>query len=363
MIADDVVPYSVAGEVLDQSPVGIVVVEERMRIVAWNEAMCRWTGVARDDAVGKALTDVFPELGSGRYQGRLRELAATGAPVVFHGSLNPNLLRTDDGASRLPHYRMTARRLGEDGSTCRLAFWVENTSLLDETIGCLREEISARRRTEEELEDALRSKDVLYRELQHRVKNSLSLISSLVSLERFDPRSADVTETLDEVQSRIESIVLVYNQLSVGTHYGEIDLGAYLASLVPAVYSSLAWPPGMPDPALDLESCLVPVDVAIPLGLVVNELLTNAAKHAFPSERAGALRVELHASEASWELTVADDGAASVGSGGSKLDLVRLLVDQIDGSLVEESSPAGSEFRLEFAVRSVPTIERGGPTC
>ncbi|MFW5737563.1 MAG: sensor histidine kinase [Spirochaetota bacterium] len=346
---------------LDHAPYGVVVLDDSGRIQAWNAQIATWTGLQAGEVADLPIDRVFPEFERPRYRMRLDTLADQGTPVVFHGTVNRGLLRMRSGSFSLPHYRVTCRRRDVSGGT---VLWIENATLLQETIDYLREEIGARRRAEEELRGALDSRDVLYRELQHRVKNSLSLISSLVSLAQSEVSDETAEASLRDIRARVDSIGLVYEQLSGGGAYGEVDLGLYLTRLLDTLSASIGWPSRVQEPRTAFDSCAVPVDTAVCIGLIVNELVTNAVKHAFPDGREGSIEVTLSSGDGMCDLRIVDDGVgatAASGDGDGKrlgLGIVELLADQIGGAL-ERSTGPGTAYRLRFRLDAVPTIADG----
>ncbi len=344
---------------LAASPVGIVVLDTAMTIRLWNDTMAGWSGLSAGEVLGRRLVSVLPGFGRPGYQLRMDQLLATGVPVVFHGSVNRGLLSLADGSPVLPHYRVTCRRIEDDEGNVCVVLWIENATLLRETVGYLRAEIEARREAEDQLQSALRSREVLYRELQHRIRNTLSLISSLISLAMPDVDGRE-SHLLQEVHSRIASISLVYEQLAERSQYGEIDLARYLRQLVDSVFSSLPRPAAMGDPDVALDHVVVPIDVAIPIGLIVNELITNAMKHAFPDSEDGRITIELCSRSGSCTLLIADNGvgprgACEHGRSGLGLGIVRLLAQQIRADLTQTEGP-GTGFRLTLPLDELPSI-------
>lgn len=342
---------------IDQSPHGVVVVDDAARIEVWNRQMVTWTGLDTADVTGLPIARVFPEFERPRYRLRLETLVDQGTPVVFHGTVNRGLLRMRSGAFSLPHYRVTCRRCDTSGG---IVLWIENETLLQETIGYLREEIAGRRCAEEELRSALDSQDVLYRELQHRVKNSLSLISSLMSLAQSEVEDEQAAAALREIRSRVDSIGLVYEQLSGGGAYGEVDLSIYLTRLLDSFSAGIAWPAGVREPRTSLDPCVVPVDTAICVGLIVNELVTNSVKHAFPDGRDGVIDVSMRVSDDRCDLRVSDNGVGATPRSEPDgralgLGIAELLADQL-GTTLERLDGGGTAYRLVFRLEPVPTI-------
>jgi len=208
-------------------------------------------------------------------------------------------------------------------------------------------------RSNTELAAALNAQEILLRELHHRVKNNLQVIASLFSLQaRYlpDPRYREIFE---ESRNRVFSIALAHEKLYRSKDLGRIDFSEYARNLVSHLHSNLA--PSAPiNVVTDIEAVTLPVETAIPCGLVINELVTNAFKHAFPGGRHGAIKVVLRELDpARWLVAVEDDGIGlpaqiSLGKTDSLgLDLVSILATQI-GAEVEVTREKGTSFRLTF---------------
>jgi PAS domain S-box-containing protein len=163
------------------------------------------------------------------------------------------------------------------------------------------------RREREEYARQIRDKDTLLREVQHRVKNNLQLIVALIRLEERAERRGEKIN-LASLTGRIESLYLLYHALSVEAPNTEIDLGHYLSQIASAVMNTYAVGGIRLD--IKVEHTPVSVNVALPTGLVVNELLTNAFKHAFAGRGNGVIIVEcLRLDAETCRIVVADDGA------------------------------------------------------
>jgi PAS domain S-box-containing protein len=169
-------------------------------------------------------------------------------------------------------------------------------------------DITERARSQrEELERQLRDKDLLLKELQHRVKNNLQLIAALIRLDIRNQSTAD-RAALDRLAGRIESLAILYRELS-GDGLGQtIDLGQYLTQIASAVTRTH----GLDGIRLDLKADQAPIsiNVAMPIGLLVNEMMTNAFKYAFDGRDAGTLTVRcLQEHDGYYKVVVADDGS------------------------------------------------------
>ena len=155
-------------------------------------------------------------------------------------------------------------------------------------------------------EQALLDQDVLLRELQHRVKNNLQMITALIRMEARNVGDAETGKRFDRLAGRIQALSLLYDAMSAGGLEGTIDLGSYLSQIASAVMQAHATEGIRLD--LLVESWPVSINVAMPTGLVVNELLTNALKHAFVGRDGGTIKLHSLIDESGCRVEVADDG-------------------------------------------------------
>jgi two-component sensor histidine kinase len=201
---------------------------------------------------------------------------------------------------------------------------------------------------------SLREKEVLLKEIHHRVKNNLQVISSLLNLQaRYLPDPA-AREIFRASQHRVQSIALVHEKLYQSADLSHVDFNDYTTSLLDNLFETFDAGERGISKTIDVGAIRLSVDVAIPCGLIVNELVTNALKHAFPGGRAGTVRVILREGpDGALDLTVGDDGVglpegidprktSSLG-----LDLVFTFADQLDAA-VEIGRRGGTFYRFRF---------------
>jgi len=215
-------------------------------------------------------------------------------------------------------------------------------------------DISGQKANEEMLAAALAEKDVLLREIHHRVKNNMQIVSSLLSLQSRYLKHPDDMEIFKESQRRIRSMAYIHEKLYRSNNLARIEFGDYLKSLTQNLVASQQKSPGRIDLRLDLEEVFLDIQTAIPCGLIVNELVMNSLKHGFPGDRSGEIRIGLRIAESGEiRLVVGDDGIGlplgldvlAVDSMG--MQLVTLLIGQIEGRL-EIDRTRGVEFLLTF---------------
>ena len=254
-------------------------------------------------------------------------------------------------------YRFEETSVGTDGierdfETIKAPVHNEN-GRITELVGVSRD-ITAQKQAQRTLETALAEKSILLKEIHHRVKNNMQIISSLLSLQsRYLKHPADV-ELFKESQRRIRSMALIHEMLYRSESLSRIDFGAYVSNLLDSLHSSIDFSRGRIAYRKELEEVHLDVQTAIPCGFIVNELVSNALKHAFPGERRGEIHVSLQCLEdGAIHLTVRDDGVGlSPGFDIRKensmgMQLVTMLTDQIDG-MIEVDCSRGTKFRLAF---------------
>lgn len=211
-------------------------------------------------------------------------------------------------------------------------------------------DVTERKQAEQEKDKALARVQMMVREMSHRIKNNLQMVASLLSMQQVASEDPHVIECLSRARERIATIALLHNSLYRTAEFECLDTREYLSGLckhideVMVAGRSIAL-------VVNIESHRIGIDRAVPLGLVVNELVTNAVKHAFPDD-AGEIRVSLTREGDALVLHVADTGAgfSSAGGEGLGMRMVRVFVDQLGGTLAMDGS-AGTvaEVRMPIA--------------
>jgi PAS domain S-box-containing protein len=214
-------------------------------------------------------------------------------------------------------------------------------------------DITLEKRISEEIKDSLREKEVLLQEIHHRVKNNMQIISSLMSLQTkyvYDEVSLDV---LKESQNRVKSMALVHEKLYRSEDLTHINIYNYIKNLVLDLFFSYGVLRDQIIPIIDIEEIKLNIETAVPCGLIINELVSNVLKHAFPNENSGKMWLSLHLIDNQIELIVADNGLGlpadfNLDSSNSLgMQLVNSLVNQLDGS-IEIERTKGTEFKIKF---------------
>jgi len=211
-------------------------------------------------------------------------------------------------------------------------------------------DITDRKRAEEMVRKSLAEKEILLKEIHHRVKNNMQVISSLLSLQAGAIRDPAVEEAFKVSQNRVKSMALIHEHLYQSENLSEIDFRQYAISLVRNImnmYSS-----NRIDTRVNVDGLKLDIDRAIPCGLIINELVSNCVKHAFPDRRRGRIDVNMkELAGGGYELVVADDGVGGVEETWKcetlGMRLIRSLITQLRGSIRVESC-AGTRVTIRF---------------
>jgi PAS domain S-box-containing protein len=216
-------------------------------------------------------------------------------------------------------------------------------------------DITDRKRAEVQLHASLREKDILLREIHHRVKNNMQVIIGLLDLQASSSGNPELMEMLNKGQSRIRSMALVHEKLYASKDFTRINLAGYLRTLSRDLFQSYKINPGKIDLIIQTDGVYVDINKAIPCGLVLNELISNVLKHAFPGDRQGELQIIIREEKnTEMEIVVRDNGMGLPDDVDMHqprtmgLNLVNGLVkNQLDGQM-EVRRDNGTEFRIKF---------------
>jgi PAS domain S-box-containing protein len=215
-------------------------------------------------------------------------------------------------------------------------------------------DLSERKQAEKRIHDALTQKDLLLREVHHRVKNNLQVIHSLLDLQVLKLDDHDVIGVLRDSQNRIRSMSLIHQTLYQSSNFARVDFQRFLDELIPSLIESYRSVVGQVNIEINAHEVKLPINEAIPCGLVINELVSNALKHGFVQARPGSIAVTVLATEDNLvEISVSNDGhpippdldftrSATLG-----FQLVRLLTRQLGGTLdIQRAGPTRISLRF-----------------
>ncbi len=316
------------------------------RFLGCNRAFAQFLGVEPHDIIGKTVFDIAPQ-----------ELAE-----VYHEA--DMMLFQKPGIQR---YESQARN--RDGELRFVVFHKSTFSAPDGSLGGIigtMIDIHEQKKAEEKLlyatqmsdinreraEKLMEEKELLLKEVHHRIKNNLSTISGLLSLQAQLMKESSAQAVLNDARNRVQSMVILYDRLYTQQYFKSMPLSVYIDSLVHGIVS--LYPTGNNVRILlDVEPIELPANKMMPLGILVNELVTNSMKYAFNRRENGIIQVSAIEKGDNIMLTVADDGpglpaeALEGSSRGFGLELVGLLVKQLKGNMRIETGK-GAKFIIEF---------------
>jgi two-component sensor histidine kinase len=236
----------------------------------------------------------------------------------------------------------------------RQLFFIVIASLLLLLLGLLYKTFQNNKKKNKLLRKQNDEKAFLLKEIHHRVKNNLEIVSSLLALHSAQLKDATAADAMQESQNRVNSMSMIHQRLYQGENLAAIEMKNYFINLSHYVLNTF----GMEDRVTidcNMDSIECDVDTAIPLGLIVNELLTNALKYAFPEKRKGTISINLkQINTQHLKLFVADNG---IGTGNETIkgtgfgtQLIKLLTQQIDGTIEDKSNVTGTRITIGFSL-------------
>jgi PAS domain S-box-containing protein len=234
-------------------------------------------------------------------------------------------------------------------------YWVNQ----DRIIQCNIRDIEKRKKIENGKEAMLKEKVIMLRELQHRIKNSMAVITSLLNFESERSPDAAVKAAFHRIRDRIGSMANLYGILNSFEDMNEVQLDQYFNAMLDELFRSYVNSHRKIILDLKLEKIVIDVDMALPIGLILNELVTNSLKYAFPDDRSGSVRVSLKRDQNEGVLEVSDDGVGVSGgipADDSKhlgLSLVKMLAEQVGGGFKQAPVDQGALFRIRFPLVNI----------
>jgi PAS domain S-box-containing protein len=316
---------------------GLLVLEPDLTIRFANRSFCHTFEVAPEETVGQKLY----ELGNGQWDiPKLR----TALETIISGRTTIEAFEVDQFFPSIGRRVMmlNARKVYRPGNKIQ-------------QILLAIEDVTERVRLEREHAIAHERIGMLMQELTHRVKNSLQSIAAMVMIEARSHKSREGKAALERVSHRIDALGQLYSKLSKSDTVESVDVATYLDDLCRDLIASVDREGGRAIVLKsDIESVLLPTDRAIPIALIVNELVTNAVKYAFPGESSGTVMVALKRVPGGLRLTVADDGngvdpqRTDSGLGGR---LVESFAQQLGGQVERESGGKGTIVFLTLPSR------------
>jgi len=333
-------------DIIDFLPDATFTIDTEGRVISWNQAIEQMTGIWAEEMLGK-----------GNYEYSL----------PFYRDRKPMLIDLVNASeTEIRNYYSKFTRNGqvitaENEVNIRgkpIIIWGKAVPLYDnkgKLVGAIEtiRDVTDFRDAQKKLKKSLDEKEMLLKEIHHRVKNNLMVISSLLELESRYIKDKAVLGVFKESQNRAKSMAYIHERLYRSTDLKRIDFGDYIQSLGEDIYETYVIDPDRIKLNLKVEEVMVDINTSVPLGLIVNELLTNSMKYAFPGDRSGEIELEFSCSGDEYLLRVADNGVGFPedldykNSSSLGLQLVTSLTEQINGkiSLLNKN---GTEFKITF---------------
>lgn len=337
----------------------IFVVDTDLKILEVNKTVVRRLGYSKSDVVGYDLRNL------NRADGNTEGRPPVDEKIHRARSVGPRTMTTKTGEVIRVETRLAPGLWGGSeaifGISRDITDLVRQQAELKRANESLLGEIEERRTAERQIEVSLHEKDVLLKEVHHRVKNNMQIISSLLNLQKSHNCDEEVSAAIGKSQNRIMSMALIHETLYSSPNFSRIDFADYVYSLTSYLSRSCA---ANPDIRIitDIGDLTLNIETAIPCGLIVGELVGNSLRHGFSDGRGGMVKVSLKEDCGIYTLQVSDNGIGIGIRGGADdrkadstgLQLVNKLVDQIQGSMKLDKTSETTftiSFRESGAVR------------
>lgn len=339
-------------QLFEHAPIGILLLSpETGRILRANQRFCQMLGYSAEEVARFTPADItYPADWN---------LSAPLLEQAIRDALRP------DSDQAVPHFRIEERLIHKNGQI----LWVELTAcFVRNDLGRLGygvamvQEIGDRKQADAQIRTSLQEKEVLLKEVHHRVKNNLQVISSLLRMQARRLQDRATATLLLESQNRVQSMAIIHEQLYQSANFSQIDLDEYVRTLVSNLFQTYGVSQQHIVPAIATHGLRLSLNTAIPCGLIINELVSNALKYAFPDGRTGNIHIRVEAFSSVDEalphqgrMTIHDDGIGISpeldwqNTNSLGLVIVRSLVAQLRGNL-ELKREHGTTFIINFPI-------------
>lgn len=316
--------------VVESSTDAIIIGDNNMNIISWNMGARKIFGYTDEEIIGKHMTKIVPMEYRKEHENISTEnITILEKPVEMEGLRNDGL--------RFP-MEILLTSWSMDGEQFCTAFI---------------RDITRRKDVEGKIKSSLKEKEVLLKEIHHRVKNNMQIISSLISLQSDYADNESTIKMFEDSKNRIRSMALIHEKLYQSEDISLIDFSDYIESLAGRLLEVYGVAGMGIELHINAENIFLSIDSAIPCGLIINELVSNSVKHAFPEGRLGAVAIDMNRQDGNYVLMVTDNGVGfpenidfrnteSLG-----LQIVQTLTSQLGGKIELESN-GGTRFKIIF---------------
>ncbi len=329
-------------KIFEEGPLGMAVIGFNQRVLKVNAMLCQMLGYTEAEMMSQPFSFITHPIDL--------EIDSQLSKQLYYG--------------RISNYQIEKRYITKDRAT----IWVTVTaSVVRDDSGktlyslAMIRDITRRRESQQQLEASLQEKEILLKEIHHRVKNNLHVITNLLDLQSQYVEDEQVLDLFADSQNRIHSMALIHEQLYQSHTLGHIEFSEYVKSLADNLF--ISYSNRNIQQKLDIESVMLNFETAMPCGLILNELISNSLKYAFPDGRAGEIKIQFCAigtdndrksKDNLYKMIVSDDGVGIpeqvdwLSTNSLGLRLVRILTRQLEGT-IEIDRSNGTQFCVTFA--------------
>ena len=316
--------------VVESSTDAIIIGDQSMNILSWNKGAHEIFGYTEMEVIGQHITKIIPK-NHGESQDKIEgdTIAILEKPTEMLG-------------------------LKKDGTHFPMEILLTSWSMDEESFyTAFIRDITLRKLVESKIKSSLNEKEVLLKEIHHRVKNNMQIISSLISLQSDYADNEDTIKMFEDSKNRIRSMALIHEKLYQSEDISLIDFPDYIESLAGRLLEVYGVAGRGINLRINAEDIFLSIDAAIPCGLIINELVSNSIKHAFPDGRLGQITINMARKAGEYVLTVADDGIGFPENIDYKnteslgLQIVQTLTSQLMGE-IELYLNGGTRFEIIF---------------
>jgi PAS domain S-box-containing protein len=314
----------------------IITMDSKGDIIFWNNGAHKIFGYDYEEVIGKPVTFLMPEIYRDAHRNGLKRFAATGEPHIIGKTVELSGTRKD--STQFP--------LGLSLSSWKAGEMIYFTGIL--------RDITERKLAEDNIKKSLQEKEVLLREIHHRVKNNMQIVSSLLMLQSRNIEDKKYKDVFVDSQNRILSMALIHEKLYQSGNLAEINFKEYINGIVSNISESYGQRKNI-KLDINIENIPIKIDYAVPCGLIINEIVTNSFKYAFPDERQGKIKISAKSNDDNMiQFSISDDGigiAKDMDIRKTKslgLQLVTGLAENQLHGQITLNRENGTEFQINF---------------